>query len=249
MNRIIRCAFAALTLLACAGAAGAADLPSRAAPPPVLAPIVEDGFQPFQIRLDAAGIITDRGGSLSTVSTGAFVSNGITGSNAIIPELDISYFFTKNLAVQLMCCFSAHNLFLNGGALAGTQVAHTWIFPPTLLFQYHVTSFGRFQPYIGVGVNYTHYFSQNPNYAVLNYVHVADSWGVAGQIGFDYMINDNWGFNVDVKKIMMNPHVDANLAGSGTALTGRADLSPWIVAAGVTYRFGGPAATPVVARY
>ena len=97
------------------------------------------------------------------------------------------------------------------GILAGTRIGSTWILPPTLTLQYHFDGFGPFKPYVGVGVNYTHYFSNgggNPNFTNLS---IKDSWGVAGQIGFDYMIDRHWGFNVDVKKIMMQPKANVTL--------------------------------------
>ena len=127
-------------------------------------------------------------------------------------------------------------------------MAHVLLFPPTLLAQYHWTAFGQFQPYIGVGVNYTHYFSQHPDGVILNSITVHDAWGVAGQVGFDYMIDDHWGFNFDVKKIVMNPHVNATVAPGLVSLGGQANLNPWLIGAGITYRFGGPAAA-VVAKY
>lgn len=224
----------------------AADLPSRVAPPvaPVVAPI--DTFQPFQVRVRAVGIITDKGGSLNTTG-GAYVSNGIKTSNAVIPELDISYYFTRNISAELVCCVSNHAIYANGGALNGSQVGRTWVFPPTLLAQYHFMDWGRFQPYVGVGVNYTHYFSTSTTGA-LSYLNVKDSWGVAGQVGFDYMVDEHWGFNVDAKKIMMQPSLAANTTG-GVALAGRGDINPWLVGAGITYRFGGGSASPIVARY
>lgn len=248
MKRFLRGALAALTLGGLAGIASAADLPPPAAietaPPP--AP-----FHPFQIRLRAVGVLPESGGSLSTVPGGAFVSNGFRASNAVIPEIDLSYFFTPNLAIEAICCVTKHNIFLSGGALNGDQVASTWAFPPTVLLQYHWTNFGAFQPYVGIGVNYTHYFSQQPDYVILNTVTIGDSWGIAGQIGFDYMINDQWGLNLDVKKIMMNPRVTATVAPGTVSILGRANISPWLVGGGVTFRFGGPAApvAPVVAKY
>ena len=35
---------------------------------------------------------------------------------------------------------------------------------------------------------------------------IGDSWGVALQGGFDYMITRNWGLNADIKYITMSPN-------------------------------------------
>ncbi|ACK51250.1 OmpW family protein [Methylocella silvestris BL2] len=243
MIRLVRCAMAALILGCAAGAASAADVPAVApAPPPP-----QDFYQPWQVRLRALGVVPTSGGSLSTTG-GAFISNGFRANSTVVPELDISYFFTKNLAIEAICCLTKHNVYLSGGPLSGNRVASALLFPPTLLAQYHWTNFGAFQPYVGVGVNYTHYFSTQPDYFILNTVTIGDSWGVAGQVGFDYMIDEHWGFNVDVKKIMMNPRVTGTIAPGTASIIGRAALSPWLIGGGITFRFGG-AAAPVVAKY
>ena len=54
MKTIIRGALAATLLSAVSVPALAADLPSIKAPPP---PVVEDTFQPFQVRLEMSGVV------------------------------------------------------------------------------------------------------------------------------------------------------------------------------------------------
>jgi len=244
MKKIMRAALTATML----GSLGAAAIAADLAPPPPAPVVVPEVFQPFQIHLDATGVVSQNGGILTTNPGGAFISGGFKASDAVIPELDLSYYFTKNWAVELVCCISYHNLYLDGGSLANTKVGHTLIFPPTLFAQYHITDFGKFQPYVGIGVNYTHYFSTSPNGALLSYAAIRDSWGVAGQVGFDYMLDDHWGLNFNVKKIMMQPHVNAGIAGGPINLTGQADINPWMFSGGITFRFGG-AAPAVLAKY
>jgi outer membrane protein len=254
MIKFVRCAAAAFMLGASVAAASAADL---APPPPAPAPALPDAFQPFQVRLRAVGVITSSGGILQTVPGGTFVSGGFKTSDSVIPELDVSYFLTKNIALEAVCCVSYNKVYLSGGTIApNQQAASTWLFPPTVLVQYHWTDFGHFQPYVGVGVNYTVYFHQHAAEPLLNTVGIQSSWGVAGQIGFDYMIDDHWGFNFDVKKILMNPHVYGTVAApsvtpypGSVSISGQANISPWLIGAGITYRFGGPAPAAVVAKY
>ena len=57
----------------------------------------------------------------------------------------------------------------------------------------------------------------------------------AGQVGFDYMLDKHWGVNFDVKKLFLEP--DWKVDFNGAPLTGKAKLNPWLVGAGVTYRF------------
>ena len=66
---------------------------------------------------------------------------------------------------------------------------------------------------------------------------INDSWGVAGQVGFDYMLNDNWGINFDVKYLWLRPTFSAAVNDGAIALTGKAKLDPWIWGGGITYKF------------
>ena len=104
-------------LLVLGSAAVAADLPSKktAVAPPVLV----DSFQPFQVRLRATAIIPDgkttvydkSGLTLPLVNLSAGPGSQIFGSvakvsTAVIPELALTYYFTKNIAIEALCCLS-----------------------------------------------------------------------------------------------------------------------------------------------
>ncbi|MFN3889799.1 MAG: OmpW/AlkL family protein [Beijerinckiaceae bacterium] len=220
----------------------AADLPQRApAPAPVM---TYEPFDPWMIRLRVIGVLPD-GDSKVSVGGAPYV-NGLKISNAVVPELDITYFFTKNIAVEAICCLAPHSI-KGSKALAGVgEIGDTLLFPPTVMLQYHFTNFGAFKPYVGVGVNWTHYFNNDAK-GLFNSLKIDDSFGVAAQIGFDYMINRNWGINFDVKRILMRP--DATVRLGAVPITAKVHIDPWIVGAGIVYRFGGGSAGPVVARY
>lgn len=234
MKNIVRGAFAAAAIAAAVPAV-AADLPT--AKGPAIAPTYMEAFDPFMIRIRGVAVIPDGKGRVDGTTI------GVKANNSFIPELDLTYFFTKNIAIEAICCVSPHNVKADG---LGT-VGRTIVFPPTVMLQYHFTDFGAFKPYVGVGVNYTHYFDSKAKGALAGTnLKIDDSWGVAGQVGFDYMINRNWGINVDVKRILMEPNFAYSVAGV-PVVTGKAKINPWIIGAGITYRFGGPSA--VVAKY
>lgn len=220
----IAAAMVGALILGGAGGAAAADLsmPVKAAPAPV---VTEPS--PWMIRLRALGVLPSGGGSVTGVP-----GSSLSYSDSIVPELDITYFFTKNIAVELILGVTPHKIY-GEGSLSGLDVGKVWLLPPTLTLQYHFTELGAFKPYVGVGVNYTVFFNTT-TYDVQS-LDVKNSWGFALQAGFDYMFDRHWGFNVDVKKIFLEPDFDV---GVGTAvLPGTADLNPWLVAAGITYRF------------
>ena len=114
----------------------------------------------------------------------------------LIPEVDISYFFTPNIAAELVLTYpQKHDLRANGLGQIGS-LKHL---PPTLLAQYHFTNFGAFKPYVGAGVNFTRFSSVNFDPAVqaaLNPSIKKNSFGGALQIGFDYALDKNWSLNL-----------------------------------------------------
>ena len=82
-------------------------------------------------------------------------------------------------------------------------------------------------------MNYTVFYNQEPDAA--NSLKVKNQLGAALQVGADYMIDDHWGVNVDVKKLFLEPSFDVNVG--GTDLSGKANLNPWMIGTGITYRF------------
>ncbi|WP_410001859.1 OmpW/AlkL family protein [Tardiphaga sp. 709] len=218
---------AATAMTSMTTAAGAADLP--AATPYYKAPVV-DAWNPWMIRLRVLGVIPENGGTVHQVP-----GSSLKTSDQVVPELDISYFFTPNLAAELILGITKHHV-TGDGAIAGLDVGKAWLLPPTLTFQYHFTQFGAFKPYIGAGVNYTWFFSQSASGVGVTNSRLKDTAAPVLQFGFDYMIDKHWGWNVDVKKMWMRPDWEGTLA-SGAAITGQVKLDPWLVGTGITYKF------------
>src|SRR5690606_8449724 len=120
--------------------------------------------------------------------------------DSVIPELDISYYFTDNIAAELI--LGTTNARIGTDGLGDIPVGKTWLLPPTLTLQYHFTDFGAFKPYVGAGVNYSMFYNQSERDGFSN-LDVDNAFGVALQVGFDYMLDEHWGLNFDVKKIFL----------------------------------------------
>jgi outer membrane protein len=168
-------------------------------------------------------------------------NSGLSIGNSIVPELDISYYFTPNVAAELILGVTPHNI-TGTGALANTNIGRAWLLPPTLLAQWHFTDFGPFKPYIGLGVNYTIFFGQSAGYTPTNGLGVTNltlhnTVGGALQVGFDYMIDKHWGLNFDVQEVPAAPRPTMPRSTTPSPVTGTAAIDPWIIGAGVTYRF------------
>lgn len=220
-----RAALAGLAALTVTTGANAADLYTPVKAP--VAPVVEQS--PWMIRLRALAVLPNDSGHVNNVPF-----SDLSYSDSVVPELDISYFFTKNIAAELILGVTPHNIY-GQGSLNGTNVGRVWLLPPTLMLQYHFTDFGPFKPYVGAGINYTMFFNQDAkDVATLD---VKNTLGWALQVGFDYMIDKHWGVNFDVKKLFLEPDFTITTAPGALPLAGTANLNPWLIGAGVTYRF------------
>jgi len=215
---------AGLAMLACS-TAGAADLAPIAEAPVADIPAASS---PWQIRVRGVGVITEDSGSVSGVA-----GSDLSYSDSVIPELDISYYFTDNIAAELILGTTYANIEEDGAV--GVPVGRAWLLPPTLTLQYHFTDFGAFKPYLGAGVNYSMFYNKSERAGFSN-LDVDNAFGVALQAGFDYMLDEHWGVNFDVKKIFLETDWSADHDTLGP-LSGKAKMDPWLIGAGVTYRF------------
>jgi outer membrane protein len=149
-------------------------------------------------------------------------------TNAFVPELDFTYFFTKNIAAELILGTAKHDVKLEGGA----DLGHVWLLPPTLNLQYHFYA-NDFKPYVGAGVNYTIFYGvDNGDVSNMEY---DNSFGFSLQAGLDYNLNDKWFLNLDVKKLLLSTDVTVD-TGSGI-LPVEVDINPFIVGFGVGMKF------------
>jgi len=175
----------------------------------------------WMVRVRAVNIDT---ANKSDAFTGV-AADEVHVSDKVIPEVDISYFFTKNIAAELILTYpQEHNV-----SVAGTKIGTVEQLPPTLLLQYHFIPEGKFRPYVGLGINYTLFTNDDlpPGFSTDN-----DSVGLALQVGMDIQLAPQWFLNVDVKKVKMGTDVEVN----GSKVT-HLDIDPWLVGVGVGYRF------------
>ncbi len=172
---------------------------------------------PWMVRVRATNL--DMANKTNTAALATVNVNDKT-----IPEVDISYFFDKNIAAELILTVPQKQTVYAGSTALGT-FKHL---PPTLLAQYHFTDFNGLKPYVGAGINYTKISSVNiPGFSLDSH-----SWGGALQAGVDIPLDKNWSLNLDVKKIYIKTDVYTNGANAGTL-----KLNPVAASVGVGYRF------------
>ncbi|WP_321391804.1 OmpW family protein [Emcibacter sp.] len=185
----------------------------------------------WMIRARGILVAPDAGGTSS-------IGGEVDIDNAVVPELDFTYFVTDNIGLELIAGTAKHHPVVNGTDLGDVPLGSVWLLPPTLTVQYHFAPKEDFSPYIGAGVNYTFFYSENTSTALedlgLTTIDYSDGFGFALQAGLDYKIKDNWYFNVDVKKLWLNTDVSI---GNDVVTADGVDIDPWIVGVGIGYLF------------
>ena len=180
------------------------------------------------VKNDGAGLVA-----------GGFVAN-TEANNNVVPTVAIEYFFTPNISLETICCVTGHHVTISAGSLAGTvAVDNVQIIPATFTAKYHLP-LGPIKPYIGVGPTLFLMINDRPSAAVkglgVTRTHLSSELGVAVQAGADVAIGNGYSLSLDAKKYWVRTDATFYTA-TGTALKTRLKLDPWVLSAGVAYRF------------
>ncbi|MCQ2991988.1 outer membrane beta-barrel protein [Pseudomonas tremae] len=183
-----------------------------------------------EVRLDGAKV----SGTKATVD----------GENQL--GLTFAYMLTQHVGIELLAATPfSHTVSVKGlGPGLDGKLADIKQLPPTLSLQYYpMEPSSRFQPYAGVGINYTTFFDtdltgERKNQGFSN-LKLKDSVGLAAQLGMDYMITENvlvnasvWYVDIDTKATVDGPSA---LAVGKTKVD--VDIDPWVYMVGVGYKF------------
>lgn len=143
-------------------------------------------------------------------------------------EADFTRFFSKNLALELIAATASQEVTVetDSGTLSLGSVNHL---PPTATLQWHFLPDGKFQPYVGAGLNMTIFYNQS---GLLKDLDLDTSFGLAAQVGADWMITDRVAFNVDLKYISISTDVKSEGEKIGTL-----DINPWVFGVGIGCKF------------
>lgn len=153
--------------------------------------------------------------------------------------LNFAYMVTDKLGVELLAASPfTHTVGTKG--LGGLKLGELKHLPPTLSLVYYPMDKGSaFQPYVGAGINYTWFFddklSSEAESAGFRGLDMKDSWGLAAQLGIDYMLTDNIMLNGQIRYIDIDT--------TGTTYAGPAkvevdvDVDPFVYMVGLGYKF------------
>ena len=157
--------------------------------------------------------------------------------------LTFTYMLTDHLGLGLLAATPfKHDI---KAKLAGNadrlNAGSTKHLPPTLTLQYFpMHSESKFQPYAGVGVNYTKFFEEDVGSELEGVLgkgklKLDDSWGVAFELGMDYALTDRWVVNAAVWYIDID--TDAKFNFPGAEVKTKVDIDPLVYMVGIGYKF------------
>lgn len=152
-------------------------------------------------------------------------------SDQFIPELDLSYFFTNNIAAETICCITKHEVSLSGGPALGDA----WLIPLSVMAQYHFHLGGGVKPYIGAGPALVLVTANSRKGPATSFNLETYNPGFVLQAGIDVKLRDNWYLNADIKKFFVD--IDAQVTTAGGTVSGKASIDPIVAGIGIGYRF------------
>ncbi|MGA6536814.1 OmpW/AlkL family protein [Stenotrophomonas sp. NPDC101269] len=148
--------------------------------------------------------------------------------NDIKPTITGEYFIADNLGIEVLAALPfKHDIDIAGLGRVGS----TKHLPPVVSLQYHFNSKGKVSPFVGAGLNYTTFFSEETGGALAgSSLKLDDSWGLAAHAGVDFAVSDKGSLRVDVRWI----DIDTGVKLDGEKI-GTVNIDP--LAYGVSYVF------------
>ncbi|WP_282874142.1 OmpW/AlkL family protein [Pseudomonas peli] len=213
----------------------------------IAAPLAQ-AHQAGDIIVRAGAITVDPQESSSDIWVAGL--NDVAGTKATLDSdtqlgLNFAYMVTNNIGIELLAATPfSHNVGVKGmpGGFAGLNgnLGELKHLPPTLSVVYYpLDSSSAFQPYVGAGINYTWFFdtelSSEAEGKGFSGLDMKDSWGLAAQVGMDYMLTDNIMFNAQVRYIDIETTGTTSLNGSKVKVD--VDVDPLVYMVGLGYKF------------
>jgi outer membrane protein len=197
------------------------------------------------VQAHEAGDVFVRVGAVEVspdASSGSVLGGGVDVKDATGLGFSGTWFFSPHLAVEVLAALPFEHDIVGTGALKGVDIGSTKHLPPTVSLQYYPLSGSKFQPYLGIGLNYTTFFKSDTTDTLdtaLNGntdISLDNSTGLAFQVGADYQLNDHWYLNAALWKIDID--TTAHISVNGTkAASVDVSIDPLVFMMGVGYSF------------
>jgi outer membrane protein len=195
----------------------------------------------LQVKLLGTAVLPD--GEIEEVTTdliGLPAGTQTEASDNYVPTIAIEYFLSPSVSVETICCVTQHDVDAVSGLPGAELVANARLVPATVTLKYHLNA-GGMSPYVGVGPAYFLWLDVEPGAATLplgvTKTTLSDELGVALQAGVDVPLGGK-GFllSVDAKRYFIGTTARW-YDGPTKAIETEHDLDPWVLSAGIGYRF------------
>jgi outer membrane protein len=214
----------------------------------IAAPFAQ-AHQAGDVILRAGAITVDPRENSDDIYVGA-LGVSVPGTKATLNSdtqlgLNFAYMVTDKVGIELLAASPfTHDVGVGGmpGPFAGLngQLGELKHLPPTLsVLYYPMDAKSAFQPYLGVGVNYTWFFdtkltseAETKGFTGLD---IKDSWGVSAQVGMDYMLTNNIMLNAQVRYIDIDTTGTTSYGGAKVKVD--LDVDPMVYMVGLGYKF------------
>ena len=157
-----------------------------------------------------------------------------------VPTLAVEYFVSPNFSVETICCMTQHDVDAVSGLPNAELVSDAKLIPATLTAKYHLDA-GAVKPYVGAGATYFWWVDVEPGADTIplgvTRTTLSDELGLVLQAGADIAIGDQGlGLTLDAKRYFVDTTARW-YAGDTLAIETEHKLDPWVLSAGVSYRF------------
>lgn len=175
-------------------------------------------------------------------SSGQVLGGGVDVDNTTGLGFSGTWFATQHIGIELLAALPFEHDIVGTGGLKGLDIGETKHLPPTLSLQYYPLANSKFQPYVGIGLNYTTFFDSNTSDTLdgalggKTDISLDDSFGVAFQVGADWQLNEKWYLNAAIWKIDIDTAADISLNGVKAASVD-VSIDPLVFMAGIGYAF------------
>jgi outer membrane protein len=151
------------------------------------------------------------------------------------------YMVDPNWGIELLAATPFdHDIDVNEAPLDAGSTKHL---PPTLTVQWYPRGHKTgWQPYLGVGVNYTYFFDEEAAGDLEDIVGKADldlddSFGLSASAGVDIPFGEHWMFNAGIWYIDIDTTATVKLRDAGAKVKFDVDIDPWVYNIGIAYKF------------
>lgn len=194
-----------------------------------------------QVKLLGTAVLPD--GKITRINTdlvGLPAGTQTKANDNVVPTVAIEYFVTDNFSLETICCLTQHDVDAVAGLPGAELVANAQVIPATITAKYHF-DLGPAKPYLGVGPTYFLWVKDKPGAATIplgvTNTDLSNEFGLALQAGVDIPLSENgFGLSFDAKRYFVNTRARW-YAGNTLAIETKHKIDPWVLSAGVSYRF------------